>query len=40
MDNIGVIFTRKANALDVWLDDPKKEAFCPETGVEVIFKRD
>ncbi len=40
MDKIKIMFTPKANILDIWLDDPKKEAYCSETGDEVILRKD
>jgi uncharacterized protein YuzE len=35
-----IIFDKKGNTLDIWLDDPEKEFICEETGGEIIFKKD
>lgn len=40
MDKKLIIFDKKGNTLDIWLDDPKKEFICEETGEEIIFKKD
>ncbi len=40
MDKIKIVFSRRSNILDIWFDDPKKEAYCSETGDEVILRKD
>jgi len=39
MDQIKIMFTPKANILDIWLDDPKTEAYCSETDGDVIIRK-
>ncbi len=40
MAKIKAIFTRQANTLDIWFDDPEKEAYCSETGEDIVLKKD
>ncbi|MFH0712938.1 MAG: DUF2283 domain-containing protein [Candidatus Micrarchaeota archaeon] len=40
MEKIKIIFNKAANTLDIWFDDPSKEAMCEETGEELILKKD
>ncbi len=40
MDKVRILYTREGNTLDIWFDDPKKEAYCSETGDEVILRKD
>lgn len=40
MEKIKIIFDKESNTLDIWFDDPKKEAICEETGEELILKKD
>jgi len=35
-----IILNKEFNTLDVWFDDPKKEAISEETGEELILKKD
>ena len=40
MEKIKIIFNKTANTLDIWFDEPSKEATCEETGEELILKKD
>ena len=40
MEKIRIYYDPKGNSLNVWFDDPKKEAICEETGEEVILIKD
>ena len=40
MEKIKIYYDSEANILNVWLDEPKKEAFCEETESEVILVKD
>ncbi|HIH21004.1 TPA: DUF2283 domain-containing protein [Candidatus Micrarchaeota archaeon] len=40
MEKMKIIFNKLANTLDIWFDDPQKEAISEETGEEVILKKD
>jgi uncharacterized protein YuzE len=40
MEKIRIYYDSKGNTLNVWFDDPKKEATCEETGEEVILMKD
>ncbi|MDE1823506.1 MAG: DUF2283 domain-containing protein [Candidatus Micrarchaeota archaeon] len=40
MEKTRIIFNKKGNTLDIWLDDPKKESISEETDSEVILKKD
>lgn len=35
-----IILNREFNTLDIWFDDPEKEAISEETGEELILKKD
>ncbi len=39
MGKIKIMFTPDANILDIWLDDPKTEAYCSETDDDVIIRK-
>lgn len=40
MEKIRVYYDSHGNTLNVWLDDPKKEHVCEETGEEVVLVKD
>ncbi len=40
MKPIKVFFDKKGNTLNVWFDDPSKEAVAQETAEEVILVKD
>jgi len=40
MAQVKVYYDRVGNTLTVWLDDPKNEYICEETGEEVILMKD
>ena len=40
MAHVKVYYDRQGNSLTVWLDDPKKEEVCEETGDGVILMKD
>ena len=40
MEKMTIVFNKEANTVDIWFDDPKKEAKAEETGQEIILKRD
>jgi uncharacterized protein YuzE len=40
MAQVKVYYDKIGNTLTVWLDDPKKEYICEETGEEVILMKD
>lgn len=40
MAKVRVYYDPKGNTLNVWFDDPKKEAIAEETGEEVILVKD
>ncbi len=40
MAKIKIYYDQKGNTLNVWFDDPAKEAFCEETESEVILVKD
>ncbi len=39
MDKVKIVFTPRDNILDIWLDDPKSEAYCSETDDDVIIRK-
>ncbi len=40
MEKIKIFYDRKANILNVWFDEPEKEAFSEENESEVILVKD
>ncbi len=40
MEKIKIVFTPESNILDIWLDEPGKEAYCSETDDDVILRKD
>ena len=40
MKPIKIFFDKKGNTLNVWFDDPKKEAISEETAEEVVLIKD
>jgi uncharacterized protein YuzE len=40
MEKTKIIFNKHGNTLDIWFDDPKKEAISEETEEEIILKKD
>lgn len=40
MEKAKIIFNKEGNTLDIWFDDPKKEAVSEETEEEIILKKD
>ena len=40
MEKIRIYYDSKGNTLNVWFDEPKKEAVCEETGDEGILIKD
>lgn len=40
MDKMKIILNKEFNTLDIWFDDPSKEAMSEETGEEIILKKD
>lgn len=40
MRPIKIFFDKKGNTLNVWLDNPDKEAICEETKEEIIIIKD
>lgn len=40
MKPIKIFFDKEGNTLNVWFDDPEKEAICGETSEEIVLIKD
>jgi uncharacterized protein YuzE len=40
MKPIKIFFDKVGNTLNVWFDNPEKEAICEETGEEIVLVKD
>jgi uncharacterized protein YuzE len=40
VDKVKVYYDREGNTLNVWFDDPQKEAVCEEVGDDVVVIKD